>query len=131
MQLASAEVYTIYLDVRSSDLDIVAVSKLHLVKWPLLECLELADHAFTSGFMRLLSLSNQAGHVLGENIITDTVLIPKGHWPQLQSIVYSKSEGDSEWMQRWGESCTCSGWGENCTCGSLCFQFYEQMLSGF
>ena len=78
-----------YLDVSSSNLDVVAVSILHLGKWPLLECLELADNAFSEGVMHLLSLGNQAGLIVGTNTIPHPTVISKGHWPQLRTVHFS------------------------------------------
>ena len=87
----------------------------------MLECLELADNEFTPGVMHLLSLGNQAGLVLGENIITESIVVSKGHWPQLQKVVFSKPEDDSEWTYYRGEGCMSGDWGESCTCDNLSF----------
>lgn len=53
----------------------------------LLECLELADNAFSEGVMHLLSLGNQAGLTVG--IIPHPTVISKGHWPQLRTVHFS------------------------------------------
>ena len=107
-----------YLDVGSPELNVVCVSKLDLGKWLLLECLELADNEFTPGVMHLLSLGNQAGLVLGENIITEFIVVSKGHWPQLQKVVFSKPEDDSKCII--GRRVSCD-WGESGTCDDLSF----------